>query len=161
VLHALGAGSVEIGGISQIFAQKLRIPLAYNNIKKQKRSMTTQQSRTSLKHYSRTLSQRSLVKMIVMATQSPFTTNTYKTRHTKSSGPQTRMQIQTSSWSTCSVFRNKDLLTNIRKSNSTLRAYTNGGYQDSHEIAMLPGYFEVWYNPNSMVNILVYADVRK
>ena len=30
--------------------------------------------------------------------------------------------------STCSVFRNKDMLQNIRKSPTKLRAYTNGGH---------------------------------
>ena len=63
--------------------------------------------------------------------------------------------------STCSVFHNKKLVTDIRPSNKTLRAYTNGGHQDSKQIATLPGFFDVWYNPASMVNILSYADVRK
>jgi hypothetical protein len=63
--------------------------------------------------------------------------------------------------STCSVFKNSEMLINIRKSATTLRAYTNGGHQDSKEVADLPGFFEVWYNPQSMVNILAWSDVRK
>jgi hypothetical protein len=63
--------------------------------------------------------------------------------------------------STCSVFKNRKMLMNLRKSAKTLRAYTNGGHQDSTEVADLPGFFEVWYNKNSMVNILAWSDVRK
>jgi hypothetical protein len=36
------------------------------------------------------------------------------------------------SQSTISVFNNASMLTNIRKSNHTLQALTNGGHQDSH-----------------------------
>jgi hypothetical protein len=53
------------------------------------------------------------------------------------------------------------MLINIQKSEKTLRAYTNGGHQDFTETADLPGFFKVWYNPLSMVNILSWADVRK
>lgn len=63
--------------------------------------------------------------------------------------------------STCSVFKNDKMLMNIRKSPKTLRAFTNGGHQDSTQVADLPGFFQVWYNRNSMVNILTWADVRK
>ena len=54
------------------------------------------------------------------------------------------------------------MLTNIHKSNLTLCALTNDGQQDSH----LVGEFgnlgaDVWYNPNSIANILSLADVRK
>jgi hypothetical protein len=63
--------------------------------------------------------------------------------------------------STCSVFKNPKMLLNIRRSNKTLRVYTNGGHQDSTAIADLLGFFQVWFNPASMVNILSWADVRK
>ena len=36
------------------------------------------------------------------------------------------------SWSNYLVFKNPDLLTNIRKSNKLLRAHTNGGHQASY-----------------------------
>ena len=42
-----------------------------------------------------------------------------------------------------------------------MRAYTNGGHQDSVYKGYLPGFFEVWYNPQSMLNILSMKDVRK
>ena len=59
------------------------------------------------------------------------------------------------------MFRNKGALRNITKSASSLRAHTNGGYQDSTLQGHLPGFFKVWYNPHCMVNILAWSDVRK
>ena len=42
-----------------------------------------------------------------------------------------------------------------------MRAITNGGHQDSHLIGDLPGFFPVWFNKNSMLNILSFAQIRK
>ena len=53
------------------------------------------------------------------------------------------------------------MLINIRKSKKTLRAYSNGGFQDSDTEGDFPGMFKVWYNPKSMLNILAFSDVRK
>ena len=44
---------------------------------------------------------------------------------------------------------------------TTLRCYTNGGHQDSHKKGYFPGFFYVWYDPMSMLNILSSAEVRK
>mmetsp|Transcript_7064 Transcript_7064/g.10125 ORF Transcript_7064/g.10125 Transcript_7064/m.10125 type:complete len:190 (+) Transcript_7064:1625-2194(+) len=63
--------------------------------------------------------------------------------------------------STGLVFKNKNLLLNIKKANGKLRAFTNGSWQDSTEVGMVPGFFPVWYNPKSRLNIFTYADVRK
>ena len=63
--------------------------------------------------------------------------------------------------STISVFKNRHLMEDIKRNNNTLRAYTNGGYQDWSLQGHLPGFFRVWYNPSSMVNILAWCDVRK
>ena len=65
------------------------------------------------------------------------------------------------SQSTISVFRNPALLTNIRSSDRTLRALTNGGHQDSTMVGDFPNLGEVWYNRESIANILSLADVRK
>ena len=62
---------------------------------------------------------------------------------------------------TCSVFKNKKLLKNVHRSEVKLRAYSNDGYQDSELVEDLPDFFTVWYNPNSMLHILVLCDVRK
>jgi hypothetical protein len=65
------------------------------------------------------------------------------------------------SQSTISVFKNPAMLSNIRKSDRTLRAITNGGYQDSDMLGDFPNLGEVWYNRNSIANILSLAEVRK
>ena len=73
--------------------------------------------------------------------------------------PDTSVLIDTGS--TVSVFKSKGALRNITESASPLRALTNGGYQDSTLQGHLPGFFKVWYNPHSMVNILAWSDIRK
>ena len=65
------------------------------------------------------------------------------------------------SQSTISVFKNASMLTNIRNSGRVLRAITNGGHQDSSLIGDFPNLGEVWYNRNSIANILSLAEVRK
>ena len=62
------------------------------------------------------------------------------------------------SQSTISVFRNPRMLTNIRRSKHTLRAITNGGYQDSNLVGDFANLGEVWFNENSIANILSLAD---
>ena len=65
------------------------------------------------------------------------------------------------SQSTISVFRNKNMLRNIRRSPHVLRAITNGGYQDSHMIGDFPNLGPVWYNKDSIANILSLSEVRR
>ena len=65
------------------------------------------------------------------------------------------------SQSTISVFKNPRYLTNIRRSEHTLRAITNGGHQDSNMVGDFPNLGEVWYNDESIANILSLADVCK
>ena len=62
--------------------------------------------------------------------------------------------------SNCSVFNNEKLLTNVRKSSNKLVALTNGGEQVSRMKGTLPGFFDVWFNPESMLNILSFAEVK-
>ena len=62
--------------------------------------------------------------------------------------------------STFSVFKNPEMVLNIRDSPHKLKAYTNGGRHDSVQIMDLPGFFTVWFNPSSMINILAWSDVR-
>ena len=47
--------------------------------------------------------------------------------------------------STFSVFKNPDMVLNIQDSGRKLKTYTNGGRQDSAQIADLPGFFKVWF----------------
>ena len=60
-------------------------------------------------------------------------------------------------------FRNKALLTNIGDSpfSQILKVYTNGDSQKSTKVGTLDGFGEVWYNPESLANILSMAAVRK
>jgi hypothetical protein len=65
------------------------------------------------------------------------------------------------SQSTISVFCNEAMLSNIRPSSHTLRALTNGGFQDSTMVGDFPNLGPVWYNKDSIANILSLADVRR
>jgi Reverse transcriptase (RNA-dependent DNA polymerase) len=65
------------------------------------------------------------------------------------------------SQSTISVFKNCDMLTNIRPSDHVLRAVTNGGFQDSRLVGDFPNLGEVWFNPASIANILSLSHVRR
>ena len=65
------------------------------------------------------------------------------------------------SQSTISVFNNPSMLTNIRPSGHTLRAVTNGGFQESTLIGDFPNLGPVWFNPKSIANILSLSDVQK
>jgi hypothetical protein len=68
-------------------------------------------------------------------------------------------KILIDSGSSCSVFCDKSLLTNIRPSDEPLTAYTNGGTQESNFCGDFGGFFKVWYNPDCMVNILSWAEI--
>lgn len=65
------------------------------------------------------------------------------------------------SQSTVSVFRNPSMLTNIRPSGRVLHARTNGGHQESSLIGDFPNLGPVWYNPDSIANIISLADARR
>ena len=65
------------------------------------------------------------------------------------------------SQSTISVFKNSSLLSNIRPSSRPLTVYTNGGCQVSTLLGDIPNFGEVWYNPQSLANILSLAAVRQ
>ena len=87
---------------------------------------------------------------IALTQQQNNRTNTYK---------DTDILINTGS--TFSVFKNPKMLLNIRKSSRPLKAITNGGNQISEDMGDLPGFFPVWFNTKSMLNILSWRDARK
>ncbi len=62
---------------------------------------------------------------------------------------------------TVSDFINRHLLTNIRTSTNELRVHTNVGVQVSSQKGTVKNFGDVWYNPNSLANILSMAAVRK
>jgi hypothetical protein len=65
------------------------------------------------------------------------------------------------SQSTVPVFKNRDFLSNIRLSKSTLRVHTNGGVQTSSLQGTVKNFGDVWFNTDSLANILSMAAVRK
>jgi len=78
-----------------------------------------------------------------------------------------RYDLIPSSWvlldsqSTVSVFRNKRLLSQIRESMQHMKVFTNGGTQTSSMVGEVRNFGTVWYNPQSLANILSLAEVRK
>jgi hypothetical protein len=85
--------------------------------------------------------------------------NGFNMAHVSTGLPKTWILLDTQS--TISVFCNPNMLTNIRASKFTLRARTNGGYQDSTMVGDFPNLGPVWFNEESIANILSLADVRK
>ena len=56
--------------------------------------------------------------------------------------------------STVDLFCNSRLLKNIRKSTTRMNIHCNAGQCTTDMIGNLPGYRMVWYDPNSIANIL-------
>jgi hypothetical protein len=65
------------------------------------------------------------------------------------------------SQSTVSVFKNSKFLVNIRPSPNKLRVHTNGGTQFSSKMGTVTNFGDVWFNEDSLANILSMAAVRK
>jgi hypothetical protein len=63
--------------------------------------------------------------------------------------------------STVNLFCNPNLVENIRTSNETLELSTNGGNFFTSKCATVPGFGEVWYDPNAMTNIFSMALLEK
>ena len=64
--------------------------------------------------------------------------------------------------STVSIFCNPDLLTDIHDVDRPLLLETNGGGEQlSYQMGTLRNFGSVWYNPDSIANILSLAEVRK
>jgi hypothetical protein len=69
--------------------------------------------------------------------------------------------VQLDSQSTVSVFKNRNLVSDIWHSNTQLCVYSNGGTQTSQHVCTISNFGEVWFNSNSLANILSMAEVRK
>lgn len=81
-----------------------------------------------------------------MTTSSTGTTllqHTYVLAQSKESGIDHEW-ILLDSQSTISVFKNKEILTNVRRSPHVLCAITNGGHQDSNMVGNFPNLGKVW-----------------
>ena len=55
------------------------------------------------------------------------------------------------------VFANAELVTDIRPSKKTLQLATNAGVLKTNQIATVPLFGEVWYNPEAITNIFSLA----
>jgi len=64
--------------------------------------------------------------------------------------------------SNCDIFMNPSLLRNIRNNpTGSLVLQSNGGEMEASQVGDIPGYGQVWFNSDSMANILSFANVRK
>mmetsp|Transcript_9715 Transcript_9715/g.12653 ORF Transcript_9715/g.12653 Transcript_9715/m.12653 type:complete len:154 (+) Transcript_9715:236-697(+) len=63
--------------------------------------------------------------------------------------------------STCNIFFNKALLQSVHTTNRWLDVHCNAGVCSTNHIGTLWGFGEVWYNLNSMANILSFSKVLK
>jgi hypothetical protein len=59
------------------------------------------------------------------------------------------------------VFNNRHLLSDILTSPQTLPVHTNGGTHLSTEMGHVKNFGHVWFNPDSLANILSMAEVHK
>jgi hypothetical protein len=65
------------------------------------------------------------------------------------------------SQSNISIFHSPQMITNIRSSPKTVTVRTNGGHQTSSLVGDFANLGMVWYNPDSIANILALSDVRR
>jgi hypothetical protein len=74
-------------------------------------------------------------------------------------GSQMRYWILLDNQSSISVFCNRDMVQNIRKSEFVMELATNGGVLKIRQRADLPGWGEVWFHEKAITNILSYAEM--
>ena len=84
-------------------------------------------------------------------------------KEVKKQGKICKYWILLDSESTIDIIRDSNLLKNVRRvgEGQEMRCFTNGGHQDSVLIGDLPGYDTVWYNPDSIANILSLARLSR
>jgi hypothetical protein len=63
--------------------------------------------------------------------------------------------------STLDVFYNPALLTNIRKTNTSMEIHCNAGTTRTNMKGDLPGYVTVWFHPKGIANILSLARIEE
>ena len=63
--------------------------------------------------------------------------------------------------STCDIFANEKLLTNILNADGYMELATQAGSITTNMVGDLPGYGTVWFHPNGIANILALVNVKK
>jgi hypothetical protein len=63
--------------------------------------------------------------------------------------------------STTAIFCNKNLLTNIRPSHTTLKIHCNAGTKEVNQVGTLKNYGTVWYSNSAITNIISLSRVKK
>ena len=63
--------------------------------------------------------------------------------------------------SSTSIFANPSMVTNIRTVDKPLALMTNGGELITDQKATVPGFGDVWYDPNSIANIFSFAELKE
>ena len=63
--------------------------------------------------------------------------------------------------STINLFHNKEMLINIKEVKKGMTVHCNAGTTVTNMMGMLPGYGEVWYDPNAIANILSLKRVKE
>ena len=62
---------------------------------------------------------------------------------------------------TINIFRNKDMLTNIKRTRDPISVGGVGGILEVDQIGELPGFGKVYYNPDCIANILCFHDLAQ
>lgn len=65
------------------------------------------------------------------------------------------------SQSTVDLFKNKELLMNIRKADGTLVVHSTAGVSTTNLVGDFPGYGEVWYYPEGVANIISWSNAEE
>ncbi len=63
--------------------------------------------------------------------------------------------------STCDIFANPKLLTNIRRVKGYMQLSTQAGSTTTNLVGDLPGYGTVWFHPNGIANIIALTNMKK
>ena len=77
--------------------------------------------------------------------------------------PKTLNWVLLDTQSSCDIFNNSDMLKNIHQEPGPgLKLHSNGnGLIETNMMGVVKGYGKVWYHPDSLANIMSFANVRK
>jgi hypothetical protein len=95
------------------------------------------------------------------STSSPSTTDGWSGAHVQLyQANEMKKWILLDNGSTVNLFFNPQLVENIKETNEMLELSTNGGDLFTNKKATVPGYGEVWYDPDAITNIFSFAEME-